>query len=273
LGAIFFLVIAVLAVLLGVVVYSQRRASAILRLPRVNFLILHPLSFYSLDMENQTAIKIDLPPELYVQTAYGYGPYRLKAVYDLGELDKRGGKVLMATVSDLLGLPVDGWLESWRWQLPPKTSFNYHDWLLIFKNYSLLRPDKIKTINPADFWEDLVLANGETVKTLDPSKFDFLTDGLFWESALKRENLKVEVLNAGGTTGLGNKAARLLANMGLTVVRVDNAETPIGDCEVKSAKPSLTADRVARIFGCRLMTKEADRADITLILRVLHPGE
>jgi hypothetical protein len=271
--AIFLLATAIVAGFLGFGVYSQYKASVFLNSSRLNFLILNPLIFYSINTDDKTAVKISLPDDISVQTAYGYGLYKLKAVYSLGELDKRGGKVLMATITDLLGVPVDGFINNLEINTGKETSFNYYDLFTVIKNFYELRPDKIKSLDLNHYLTELVLESGESVKMVDQQKFDFLSAGLFGENRLQAENLKIEVLNAGTVLGLGNKAARILANMGLAVVSVANTEYPVGECEVKAVKASLTASRIAQIFGCKLMGKEAGRADLSLILRVPHPDE
>ncbi len=255
--------------------YQEYSKSKLVNLSRYNFIVFKPLTFYSLDPKELTAVKIDLPSGLYVDAAFGYGPYKLKSLFELGELDKRGGKVLAATVSEILGVPVDGFVDELSIKKSYQTNLNFFDFGLIGFNLLKIRADKIRDLNfgKLDVLTDLVLADGSTVQTFDFQKFDFLTRGSFNETRLILENLDVEVLNAGEVSGLGNKTARILSNMGLKVVNVANAEIPIGDCEVKSDKTSVTADRIAQIFGCRILTKEPGRANISLILRVLHPGE
>jgi len=255
--------------------YLFSRESKLLNLARYNFIVLEPLTFYSLNPKEKTAIKIVLPPNLYVDSAFGYGQYKLKSVYELGELDKRGGEVLLATVSEMLGVPVDGYIDSLNLKKTYNTNLNYLDLALLGIKYVEIGEGKIKNLDLSalDVLPDLVLADGSTVQTFDPLKFDFLTQGSFHEETLILENQDLEVLNVGEVAGLGNKAARILGNIGLKVVNVANAQIPIGDCEVKADVNSLTARRIAQIFGCKVLQKEPGRANVSLILRVLHPGE
>ena len=248
-----------LLVLAGLIfrAYQEYKASKLISLTRYTFI--NQNSLISINIKDKTKIIINLPEDLYVETAYHYGQLRLKNVYAVGQLDRRGGKVLAGTVSDLLGVPV---LEN---------NFNYLDQLLIRFHEFNLRVDKIKKIEVQT--DELVLADGSKALTVDQNKWDFLTADVFNETDLVTENLKIEILNAGTVTGLGNQAARLLTRIGLDVVNVANQDIPIKDCEVKTAKSSKTADRIAQIFGCKIMPKEPGRADISLILQVLHPGE
>ncbi|MEK7127540.1 MAG: LytR C-terminal domain-containing protein [Patescibacteria group bacterium] len=248
-----------LLVLAGLIfrAYQEYKASKLISLTRYTFI--NQNSLISINIKDKTKIIINLPEDLYVETAYHYGQLRLKNVYAVGQLDRRGGKVLAGTVSDLLGVPV---LEN---------NFNYLDQLLIRFHEFNLRVDKIKKIEVQT--DELVLADGSKALTVDQNKWDFLTADVFNETDLVTENLKIEILNAGTVTGLGNQAARLLTRIGLDVVNVANQDIPIKDCEVKVVKPSKTAERIAGIFGCKIMAKEPGRADVSLILRVLHPGE
>lgn len=248
-----------LLVLIGVCYrgYQEFASSKLLNLTRYTFIIQN--SLVSLNSKDKTKTVVDLAGDLYMEAAYHYGPIRYKSLFSVGELDKRGEKVLATTISDLLGVPV---LEN---------NFNYLDKLLIRYLEFNLREDKIKKIQlPTD---ELLLADGTKALVLDQNKWDFTTEDVFIERDLLEENLKVEVLNAGSLAGLGNQAARVLTKMGLDVVSVANAEIPIKDCEVKIVKKSKTAKRIAEIFGCKISEKGPGRADISLILQVLHPGE
>lgn len=253
------LVPVILLVLAGLLfrAYQEYKTSKLISLTRYTFIDQN--SLVSLNIKDKTKIIIYLPEDLYVETAYHYGQLRLKNVFAVGELDKRGGKVLAATVSDLLGIPV---LEN---------NFNYLDQLLIRYHEFNLREDKIKKMELQT--DELLLADGTKALVLDQNKWDFTTEDVFIEQDLLEENLKVEVLNAGSLVGLGNQAARVLTKMGLDVVSVANAEIPIKECEVKIIKFSKTTKRIADIFGCKISEKGPGRADISLILQVLHPGE
>ncbi|MDO8514928.1 MAG: LytR C-terminal domain-containing protein [bacterium] len=249
----------VLLVLAGLLfrAYQEYKSSKLINLTRYTFI--NQNSLVSLDIKNKNKITINFPDDLYVDAAYGYGKLRFKNVYQVGELDKRGEKVLAATISDLLGVPVSS------------SPFSYLDQLLIRFYEFNLRSDKI--INLPLPTEELVLADGTKVLTLDRNKWDFTYTDNFTEPDIVAEDLKVEVLNAGEVLGLGNQAARLLSHIGIDVVNVANLDIPIKDCEVKMVKPSKTALRIADIFGCKILNKDPGRADISLILRVLHPGE
>src|SRR5689334_297937 len=69
----------------------------------------------SLSTDGKSATVVFLPSNLQISSvAYGYGQYPISKVYDVGELDYHGGKVFAQTTSELLGVPIDGFVHSQR---------------------------------------------------------------------------------------------------------------------------------------------------------------
>ncbi len=261
---------------------------------RYNFVLVQnsPI-FVSLDRRTNSAVLVYLSGNLYVPTAEGYGNYRLKSVYDLGVLDKKDGRVLEETVEDFLGVPVAGYLKlpvpvrsvgdiSFLGNLAKikeiKTDLSLTDLGKISSVWLSVPKDKLKFLSLSEMGvlSDLVLADGTVAQSADSDKLDYLLSGDFEESDLRNEDLKTEVLNAGDTSGLGAAAARILNNIGIRVVSVANEDLPTKGCEVRADDKLLSSKTVTRIagaFGCAVLPKTAGgRADVTLILRYLHPG-
>jgi len=69
----------------------------------------------SLQPQNQQAVIVVFPPETILPVAKGFGDYRAKAVYALGEQEKLGGGYLwQLSVERFLGLMTDGYLINLR---------------------------------------------------------------------------------------------------------------------------------------------------------------
>ncbi len=242
------------------------------------------VKFVSLDKLDKTLTVLDFPGELYVETAFGYGKYFLGKVWEVGELDKRGGKVLAATIGDLAGVPVDGYIRMRDLgELRDvggiiKTDLSVFDLGRLGWEAIKVRTDKIKTIDIAKLGvtDDLLLADGGKARALDFLRLDYFLQGEFLERDLREENLKIEVLNTGGELGLGTAAARVLEAVGIDVVNVGNSDLGVKECEVRvinKYEHSKTVKRIAGVFRCKILSKEEGRADVTLLLRALHPGE
>lgn len=281
-------ILLVLALGIGWKIYGEWQRSKLGEGQRYNIVVSSEkdelVKLVSLDKFDKTITTIEFPKDLYVETAFEYGKYSLDKVWAVGELDKRGGAVLAATVEDLTGVPVDGYIrvrefgEARDVREIVKTDLSVFDLARVAWEGIKIRADKIKTIDLGNLGaiDDLLLADGSKVKSVDTLRLDYFLQGEFLERNLREENLKAEVLNAKGKAGLGTLAARMLETVGIDVVNVGNSDLAINRCEVLAAKKderSLTVKRIAKIFGCTISPKEEGRADITLLLRVLHPGE
>lgn len=242
------------------------------------------LGLVSFEPRSKTIVFIRAPADLYIsETAHGYGQYRLSAVYAAGELDKRGGETLAATMQEYIGVPVTGYLYT------PKTftdvkSFFVSPWAFLETKSNLpvldrfrlswsawqTRFDHVETVDLARVAGPLILADGTSAQNLDAAELDNNLSGLFVETRAQAEDLRVEVINTTKTVGLGARAVRLLANIGLSVVNVDSVSVPLPKCEIQATEKalgSLTVARAAQIYGCTV-TKKADagRAQVSVLL-------
>ncbi len=289
-----------MAGVLGWKLYGEYRISRLTNRERFNIVIVADSpTVISINPQDKTAVVVPLPGDIYFPAAEGYGDYRLKAVYKLGELDRKGGRVLAETVGDILGIPIDGFIlipDFPTGKMPQldqlftfglltqylqnriKTNLSLLDIGQIIAASLQLRFDKIKVLNlrGMGILDELVLADGSKALSADLGRLDYLADDNFVEPGLRRENLKIEVLNAGTTAGLGSEVSRVLSRIGLDIINVGNQDIPVGDCEVRSENKwqnTLTVRRIAGIFSCRILPKQSGRADVTVILRSLRPGE
>lgn len=283
-------------------VWSEIKVSKLAEFERYNIVVTSRTNeivlLVSLDKLGKTAELIELPPDLYVDVPYGYGKYQIGAVWGLGELDKKGGLLIKATVQDFIGVPVDGYLrtggvrgvgdvrEILNIQLLENlikggvdTDLSAIDIGKLVITAGSLRFDKVKffQLDKLGILEELVLADGSKAKTVDLARIDYYLNGNLQENTIVSENLKGEVLNSGEEIGLGTKAARVLTNLGVDVVNVGNDQGDQGDrdCKVRTAKENfkkLTVLRVAGTFGCKITEGQSDRADFSLIIPALHPG-
>ncbi|MCL4397458.1 LCP family protein [Patescibacteria group bacterium] len=232
----------------------------------------------------KSAVVVKLPGDLYLtEVIHGYGQYKVSSVYPAGELDHRGGETLAGTVQEYLGVPVDGYYYTNRTLGDLKTFFLSPEFLFEAKsNISLLdrlelaidlagvRFDKIQSVDLEKVASPLVLADGSTAISLEKEEVDSALSGMFSESRLQDENLRVEVINTTEATGLGSRAQRLLSNIGLTVVNVDSREPALPTCQIQAdstAFSSLTVSRIAAIYGCKIEKKDdGSRAAVTVML-------
>lgn len=267
------------------------------------------VNLLSINIVEETAVLIIIPHNVYLDVPPNYGKYRLGSVWDLGELDKKGGRLLSETIQDFAAVPVDGFIRLstpitndyqdnilrgiLNWKLLEdmakgkiKTNLSVFDiGRLILKGVSL-RFDKIKIydLEKMGILDELILADGSKTEIIDDEKLDYYTKDEFRENDIVLENLKSEVLNASGQLGLGAKTARILTNLGIDVLTVGNFDgqpdsidfSKREKCVIKTSRESIkkiTTLRVKQAFGCNTQEGENERVDFSLIIQALHPGE
>lgn len=129
-----------------------------------------------------------LSGNLVVEVPRNFGQYQLKNVFRLGQLDKRGGELLMRTVQNNLGVPVSGWEVNW--------------------NSNLTWWDKIRLEFLTWFYKKSEAQGNE----------------LIFDQKIIKEGLSVAILNASGVEGEAKIVSRIVANMGGEVRMLANLE-------------------------------------------------
>lgn len=256
------------------------------RFDRFNLvLIAKPLTLLSVDLTGKTAMAVTFPDNLYIsELAYGYGGYGAAAIYAVGQLDKRGGETVAETVADYLGIPVDGYIydpvtlpkdvKSFFWGLDSlvggRSNLNILDRGRLAFFILQIRPDRIKRVALADFAEPLVLADGSMAISAEKEVLDSKLQGDFTESRVRNEAFRLEMINSTSVLGLGNRASRILTNIGANVVNVGTTEGLISGCQIQAsskARSSMTVARVANIFSCQIVSgSDQGRAEIVVLL-------
>lgn len=192
-----------------------------------------------------------VPSDLVVEVPSGYGQYQLKKVYQLGELDKKGGELLLKTTSNLFGLKVTAY------RVEGKTNLSWWDrvrinWLNQTKSYQTSRLD----------------LSGQM------GRIDQLVNENLFDETIAREAVPIAVLNATGVAGEANLVARLITNLGGQVVTIGNSEIDQEESEIwlvsADLKSSVTLAFLKSILGSvsiKIEPKAVEyRADIVVIV-------
>ncbi len=86
---------------------------------------------------------------------------------------------------------------------------------------------------------------------------DKLVSSLFVDDALSSEKVSINIVNASGVTGLGNRIARILTNSGGNVIAVSTANDIIPKSEVRFIeKDSYTLERIVKLLSCKVSPVE-----------------
>ncbi len=238
---------------------------------------------------------ISFPSDMLAEGTHGYGIYSLAAFWRLGEIDKKDGTVLAESMSEALGIPVDGYigpqsgvitgtdaLETAKSAFSLKNIFGFlggrfrtniplgkfisFAWRLNFS-----RPDRVNTYdfthNIAAVAVDSVLPDGTTVQILDPQRLDSQLNTVFEDETARRESVTVAVYNTTDMPSLGNRVGRLLTNLGVSVVTVGNDTPEVDACTIvgdTEALKSKSAQIIEAVLGCKSIAGEGIRADLVI---------
>lgn len=254
---------------------------------------------------------IKVPEEAYIEVPFGFGSWPVRSVYDLGQAEETpfGGLLLKQALSSIFGIPVNSYVvfrddnqhlsgeqlvEKMR-QGPlgfnilrqSQTDLSLMEMIKLGQGISGVRFDKVKTIDltKSGAINKTKLADNSPALTITPSNLDQYLQGIFVDDDLKSEGLSVAVYNSTNHSGLGEKAARTIANMGGRVVVVSNSSAGLKQSLILG-KESDTRRFLAEIFasscakksvkiwpfgsesGCSGQIADVDtsRADINLFL-------
>lgn len=155
---------------------------------------------------------IELPPNLELPIAQGYGTYRVGALVGLDRLEKRQGQLIVIGLQEALGVVLDGDYAHWRWWDRLKLAAVARGRQEMIKFEEVVPGTLVVGPDGAEAWQ---------VSEADMDKFSsrFLAD-----EAVRTEGIKVTILNATGRTGLARRVARIVTNMGLTVVKLGESD-------------------------------------------------
>lgn len=248
-----------------------------------------PFTVFSFSSPGPSLTKITLSPKTQIEVIHGYGQYKLEAIPKLEELEKR--KLLAQSLEYSLKIPIDGFIRLDDCQAGERidtkkffrkvlikafigegeTNLTKWDLSRLFWAMRSVAPSQVKDFDLEAFGvlEEVTLADGSQVFKIQPEKFWLKAKDLLIEERARKEGLSVEILNAAGQPGLAEGASKILLNMGLKVVGIDNALEKKDDCLVEGLRQnrkSYIAKRLLKIFDCQYVEKAPEKADLSLIL-------
>lgn len=167
-----------------------------------------------------------------------------------------------------LGIPIDAKVENSRQE---------KDVVLELQSLLFSYGKTETTLTPIDIFRLWLFAKGvpsssfvfqEVSSALVQASTDRISSLLFLDYTLSQENVSVQIINGTGVSGLGNRLARLISNMGGNVVSVETADNPIKQSKIAyQKKKTYTMERLVRVLGFQSsLLEEKGIADIVLIL-------
>ena len=252
-----------------------------------------PMAVFSLEKSGRATL-ITLPSGVAVAAVYGYGTYSLEALWQLGTIEKKGGQLLSASLSESLAVPlawyiarrsgeasgIAGLADLKRFFSPGaisrfltgqyQTNLSLPRLVKLVSSVQGLTPDRLTAIDlrGRDVYRIEELPDGSQRKIIDSAKIDETIGSAMELEEIRREALAVAIYNTTEVPALGNRVARLLSRLGVIVVTTSNETPEVNECEVSGNKAAIstkTARLIIEFYRCRVTEKMGDgRADLEL---------
>lgn len=225
---------------------------------------------------------INIPEDTSIPVANEFGNWQIRSIYGLGESEEKpqGNKLLQTSVSNLLGIPIEGYIQLTgknkslsilaAVEVIKKSPFGFitatneiksnmtiADLMKVTWDLGRVRFDKVTEIDleKRGVLERNFLPDKTAVLNVDYSQLDNLIQSLA-DSNLINEDINVAIFNATTTPGLAQKYARFVSNLGINVITVANAGNNQPKTIVLKSKTagedvqnSATLERLAHIFS------------------------
>src|SRR3989344_4366663 len=189
---------------------------------------------------------------------------------DLGSISiVKLGKV-NTPANKFLAIPIDGfiWIDSWDLDqrldsLLPKMIFSYKK---LDTNLTIVDLVKLfiftKSLNDREIEERFVSEDMSEIE------IDNLVGRFFRDDLIEKEGKKIQIINSTDVSGLGNRLARLVTNMGGDVILVATGDSPQKSSEITYIEDkNYTVERLSKILGFNTVeTTQRTIADIIITI-------
>jgi len=202
----------------------------------------------------QRWLELKIPLNALVKVPFGYGEYQLKNVYDLGELDGKGGELLRRTMQETMGLWVQGWVIKGK---NKSTNLSWLDqWRLwLVKKWKVDKKiDYELKFNPAFIKEKL--NDGTDVFKIEEKRLDELINQEFFDSQIIDEQLTIAIVNNTEVDGIAGIVGRLASNLGGEVVWLGNGEGNLENSKMIIADEDFKKSTTSYVLGKALRISE-----------------
>jgi len=261
-----------------------------------------PVIISSFEPQDKSLSVLLVPEGTFIQAVHGYGPCRAEGIYRLGELNQKGAYLLTESLQSYFGLPLEAYLlnskvdDNYDYQsvlsfkefltkklglkIERETNLNTWDLWRLFWFSRQIRPDKIEIIDLAETraTDEISLPDGSLAFKIDSQRLELITNQYFADRKIRDEDLTIAVLNGTKHTGLANKLAFLVKNIGGQVVRVGEIDpSEFSDdftnlnCVVKTSKKYksyYTVQKLINTFNCQWQENQSinERSSLVVIV-------
>jgi len=221
--------------------------------------------------EEKRWLELKLPLNTLVKVPFGYGEYQLKNVYDLGELDRKGGELLRRTMQETMGLWIQGWVIK---EEDRDTNLSWLDqWRLwLVKKWRTDKKIEYELEFESAFIKEKLNDNTDVFK-IEQGRLDELINQEFFDSEIIGERLTIAIVNNTEVDDVARIAGRLASNLGGEVVWLGNGEEDLENSKIIIANEDFKKSAISYVLSRALGISEIAvgevidyRADIVVML-------
>jgi len=250
------------------------------------------LAVVNYDPVNRKLTVLKIPDETFLSLPKGYGGWPARSIFDLGQAEHPaiGSKLVRSTLSNLLGIPVEGFIL-----IPPTKGTSSLEQVLakihhgplglllslnkiqsdrtgaelvrLVQGIEAIREDNTKIIDLADssITESKLLADSTRVLGVNTIKLDLYIRENFKDSNFVNFDGGIAIFNATNHPGLAQDLARVITNMGGNVISLSNTSSNI-DTSLVLASPdfdpiNMTYQRLAALFAPTCLKSTCESSD------------
>lgn len=219
-----------------------------------------PVEIRSWDKERELLTIFSLPEDVRVEGVFGTGTLPIASLARLEAMDKTKKGLLAKSLGNALGTPI----EDAELSFPLRLRF--------FLATQMVRPDAVKRIDldALGVYRSETLPDGTLVRVFDVNRFDVGVGAALEVDSIRREELRVRVVNTTDVARLGSRAARMVSHAGTVVVAVESESPTQKPCTVHAKKElwsTQTSRFIQNVLACTLADADSDeRADVTVRL-------
>ncbi|OGE25714.1 hypothetical protein A3C32_01245 [Candidatus Daviesbacteria bacterium RIFCSPHIGHO2_02_FULL_41_14] len=233
------------------------------------------VSLLSYNPSSKSLTIVKIPDETYLQASLGYGKWPARSIYQLGQTEgkKIGAELLKLTITETMGVPIDGYLvfqgdssnkgvdaivEDLRSSpfttlgmiSDIKTDLSLWELLRLIMEVRGVRFDKIdnKDLSQSQTTSWTLLSDGRRALEINQSLLDKELGSYLIDESLSLEGISVAIYNSTDHPKLAEKAARVVTNMGGRVVLTSVIKPRLEDSVIIGSS-SYSYTRLGKIFA------------------------
>lgn len=258
-----------------------KSASVVSPSGRLNIVVYGNNAAWLLAMETQAERSMYgamIPGDIYIETAKGAGKYPTAKLDELGNLEEDLFGFIRDSLESFMHVPVDGVIiaeqvnktnelknilglqEIITTDQQKVTDLGIWDRFTVWRvlQSTVLAKENIIDISKTIAMREELQADGAKIIIAETQLLPLKLRQFFIEPLLAEEKKNVIVYNATRTSGLAQIVAAIVESTGVNVIKVDNAEVVLSECEIRGndqAVRSKSFARLRQIFNCSPSTE------------------